>query len=119
MTDEAFHHKFGKIWADRTIPKLTEDERNMVEDWAAHCFQIAAVQPGLAAPAGEIYGEFGLDPERVIADIVRAPATSRAASAMKGETNIFRVLIKTLLNAGMITDRTRGLLRACMSTWTS
>ncbi|MEO8602708.1 MAG: ferritin-like domain-containing protein, partial [bacterium] len=26
MTDEAFHHKFGKIWADRTVPKLTEEE---------------------------------------------------------------------------------------------
>ena len=24
MTDEAFHHKFGKIWADRTIPKLSQ-----------------------------------------------------------------------------------------------
>src|ERR1700689_4307840 len=39
MTDEAFHHKFGKIWADRTIPKMTTDEHQMVEDWAAHCFQ--------------------------------------------------------------------------------
>ena len=27
---------------------------------------------------------------------------------MKEATNIFRVLIKTLLNAGIITDRTRG-----------
>src|SRR5215831_5217418 len=26
MTDEAFHHKFGKIWADRTIPKLSSEE---------------------------------------------------------------------------------------------
>ena len=25
MTDEAFHHKFGKIWADRTIPNLSEE----------------------------------------------------------------------------------------------
>ena len=24
MSDEAFHHKFGKIWADRTVPKLSE-----------------------------------------------------------------------------------------------
>ena len=24
MTDEAFHHKFGKIWADRTIPHLSQ-----------------------------------------------------------------------------------------------
>jgi hypothetical protein len=27
---------------------------------------------------------------------------------MKESTNIFRVLVKTLLNAGIITDRTRG-----------
>ena len=39
MTDEAFHHKFGKIWADRTIPKLSQEEHNIVEDWAAQCFQ--------------------------------------------------------------------------------
>src|SRR5215470_176221 len=39
MTDEAFHHKFGKIWADRTVPHLTEAERNLVEDWTAHCAQ--------------------------------------------------------------------------------
>ena len=39
MTDEAFHHKFGKIWADKTVPQLTEAERNIVEDWAAHCAQ--------------------------------------------------------------------------------
>ena len=24
MTDEAFHHKFGKIWADKTVPHLPE-----------------------------------------------------------------------------------------------
>src|SRR5712671_1142085 len=29
MTDEAFHHKFGKIWADRTVPHLSEAERNI------------------------------------------------------------------------------------------
>src|ERR1700744_982916 len=39
MTDEAFHHKFGKIWADRTIPHLTEAEHEIIEMWAAHCFQ--------------------------------------------------------------------------------
>ncbi|MFZ3033230.1 MAG: ferritin-like domain-containing protein, partial [Parvibaculum sp.] len=39
MTDEAFHHKFGKIWADRTIPKLSKEEQDIIEDWAAECFQ--------------------------------------------------------------------------------
>ena len=37
MTDEAFHHKFGKIWADRTIPNSRTEEHNIVEDWAAQC----------------------------------------------------------------------------------
>jgi len=26
MTDEAFHHKFGRIWAARTVPKLSKEE---------------------------------------------------------------------------------------------
>src|SRR6202789_186597 len=32
MTDEAFHHKFGKIWADRTIPKLTVEKHQRCGD---------------------------------------------------------------------------------------
>ncbi|MEC8173207.1 MAG: ferritin-like domain-containing protein, partial [Pseudomonadota bacterium] len=39
MTDEAFHHKFGKIWADKTIANLLPAERDRVEDWAAECFE--------------------------------------------------------------------------------
>src|SRR5574338_1647627 len=63
MTDEAFHHKFGKIWADRTIPKLSPEEHAIIEDWAAHCFQ--AVLFNLVGPAQQkdLYEEFGLDPE--------------------------------------------------------
>src|SRR4029077_10420633 len=30
MPDEAFHHKFGKIWADRTLPKLSQVEHELV-----------------------------------------------------------------------------------------
>ena len=37
MTDEAFHHKFGKIWADKTITKLDEKEQNIIESCAANC----------------------------------------------------------------------------------
>ena len=38
MSDEAFHHKFGKIWADRTVPQLNSSEHKEVEDWAEHLF---------------------------------------------------------------------------------
>ena len=108
MTDEAFHHKFGKIWADRTIPKLTEAEHNIVEDWAAHCFQILLFN--LVSPSEQtaLYEEFGLDPAKVLEEIQVIATDEVRREDMKESTNIFRVLIKTLLNAGIITDRTRA-----------
>jgi hypothetical protein len=109
MTDEAFHHKFGKIWADRTIPKMTEEERNIVEDWAAHCFQSLLFNMGSPVQQAGVYRDFGLDPERVQAE-VRAIIQNDDArrERLKSQTNIFRVLIKTLFNAGLITERTRA-----------
>ena len=108
MTDEAFHHKFGKIWADRTVPMLSQAERNIVEDWAAHCAQSLLFDRGSPAQQVVIYSQFGLDPERVVADIVKRRAERDPTRRFKGETNIFRVLIKTLLNSGLITERTRS-----------
>src|SRR5579859_2449759 len=112
MTDEAFHHKFGKIWADRTIPKLTESERNVVEDWAAHCAQSLIFNNGSPQQQQIIYGQFGIDPERVLADIMERRKNKDPKKRFRGETNVFRVLIKTLLNAGLITDRTRNFYAA-------
>ena len=108
MTDEAFHHKFGKIWADRTIPKLSEAEHQIVEDWAAHCFQ--AVLFNLVSPSEQValYAEFDLDPARVLEEIQLIATDEARRQDMKEASNIFRVLIKTLLNAGIITDRTRA-----------
>jgi hypothetical protein len=108
MTDEAFHHKFGKIWADRTVPKLTPEEHAIVEDWAAHCFQ--SVLFNLVSPSEQrdLYEEFGLDPDKVLEAIQQLATDERRREDMKEATNIFRVLIKTLLNAGIITDRTRA-----------
>ncbi|MDP3852695.1 ferritin-like domain-containing protein [Phenylobacterium sp.] len=108
MTDEAFHHKFGKIWADRTVPQMSQAERNIMEDWAAHCAQSLLFNQGSPVQQQAIYSRFGLDPERVIADIVERRKSRDPNRKMRGETNIFRVLIKTLLNAGLITERTMG-----------
>jgi hypothetical protein len=108
MTDEAFHHKFGKIWADRTIPHLTESEHEVIEMWAAHCFQTLLFN--LVAPTQNVglYEEFGLDPERVIAEMAQIVNDETRREEMKEQTNIFRVLVKTLVNAGIITDRTKA-----------
>jgi len=108
MTDEAFHHKFGKIWADRTIPKLTKEEHNIVEDWAAHCFQTLLFN--LVAPhqMKDIYARFGLDPDLVMEGFQKVATDEARREQMKESTNIFRVLVKTLWNAGIITERTKS-----------
>ncbi len=107
MTDEAFHHKFGKIWADRTMPKLNEEEHARVEDWAAACFD--KVLFNLVNPEQKqvIYREFDLDWKWVSAAVAEGFTDDRRREMMMDSTNIFRVLIKTMLKAGIITDRTR------------
>jgi len=108
MTDEAFHHKFGKIWADRTVPKLAPEEHAIVEDWAAHCFQTLLFN--LVAPhqQREMYESFGMDVDKVVEELQLIATDEMRREDMKKATNIFRVLIKTLLNAGIISDRTRA-----------
>ncbi|HEY0300270.1 MAG TPA: ferritin-like domain-containing protein [Rhizomicrobium sp.] len=108
MTDEAFHHKFGKIWADKTIPQLSESERNTVEDWAAHCAQSLLFNNSSPEQMASIFGAFNLDPARVVADVMERRKSRDPKTRFRSDTNIFRVLIKTLLNAGLITARTRG-----------
>jgi hypothetical protein len=114
MTDEAFHHKFGKIWADRTVTKLSEEERNIIEDWAAHCFQTLLFNLVNPEQMKDVYARFGLDHKEIMAEfaeMVADPDASRREQ-MQQATNIFRVLIKTLLKAGIITDRTKSFYAA-------
>jgi len=112
MTDEAFHHKFGKIWADRTVPKLTEAERNIVEDWAAHCAQALIFNTNSPEQQHKMFAPLGLDPERIMDEIRARKAIRDPVRQFKGEANVFRVLIKTLLQAGLITERTRKFYAA-------
>ena len=109
MSDEAFHHKFGKIWADRTIAKLSEAEHVAVEDWAAKCFQTLLFNLINAEQKQAIYPQFGLDWQWVRGAVLEAFTDKDRRQAMTQSTNIFRVLIKTLLKAGIITERTRGV----------
>jgi hypothetical protein len=109
MTDEAFHHKFGKIWADRTVPKLTEAEHQKVEEWAAQCFQTLLFNLVNAEQKQVIYREFGLDWQWVRSAVLEAFTEADRRRVMTESTNIFRVLIKTLLKSGIITERTKPI----------
>jgi hypothetical protein len=107
MSDEAFHHKFGKIWADRTIPKLTEEEHIKVEDWAAKCFEQLLFNLVNPEQKKVIYGQFNLDWQWVHGAVIEAFTDDKRREMMTENTNIFRVLVKTIFKAGIITERTR------------
>lgn len=109
MSDEAFHHRFGKIWADRTVPKLTPSEHERVEDWAAECFQKLLFNLVSAEQKQAIYPQFGLTWEWAHSAMREAFGDEERRESMTENTNIFRVLIKTLLKAGIITERTRPI----------
>ena len=106
MTDEAFHHKFGKIWADRTMPHLTQQEHEKVEDWAMQCFNTLLYNLVSPDQKQTIYAQFGLDWQWVQGAVAEAITDDYRRERMKEGTDIFRVLIKTLLKAGIITERT-------------
>ena len=107
MTDEAFHHKFGKIWADKTIPKLDENEQNIIEDWAANCFQILLFNLVNPEQKKIIYDQFGLDWKQVLDELHEIITDDDRRERMRESTDIFRVLVKTLFKAGIITDLTK------------
>jgi len=113
MTDEAFHHKFGKIWAHNTVPHLDEAERNAVEDWALECFNRLLFNLVNAQQKRLIYDRYGLDWEWVRGAVMEVFTDKERRKMMGESTNIFRTLIKTLVKADIITERTR----ASYGTW--
>lgn len=106
MTDEAFHHKFGKIWADRTVPHLPEEERMLIEDWAWQVFEVLLFNLASPEQKKHVYAEVGLEWEWVQSAYMEAMTDANIRESMQDSTNIFRVLIKTLIKSGIITDRT-------------
>ncbi len=108
MTDEAFHHKFGKIWAHTTMPDLPQEEHDAVEDWALECFNLLLFNLVNAEQKRMMYPQFGLDWQWVRSAVMEAFGDTQRREMMKESTNVFRTLTKTLLKAGIITDRTRA-----------
>ena len=109
MSDEAFHHKFGKICADRTVPKLSESEHIKVEDWAEKIFTELLFNLINPFEKKEVYASVGLDAKWVQQEFEKYIDQSDVIKEeMKKNNNIFRVLVKTLLKAHIITDRTKA-----------
>ena len=109
MSDEAFHHRFGRLWAAKTIRHLSEDEPRKVEDWSAQLFQMLLFNLINAEQKQVIDAKYGLDWQWVRDAVKETFSDDDRRDQLKDSTNIFRVLIKTLLHAGIITQRTAPL----------
>jgi hypothetical protein len=109
MSDEAFHHRFGRIWAAKTIRHLNEEEHRKVEDWSAQIFQTLLFNLINAEQKQVIYAKYGLDWQWVRDAVKEIFSDNDRRDQLKESTNMFRVLIKTLLHAGIITERTAPL----------
>ena len=109
MSDEAFHHRFGRLWAAKTIRHLSEEEHRKVEDWAAQIFQMLLFNLINTEQKQVIYAKYGLDWQWVRDAVKETFSDDDRRAQLKESTNIFRVLIKTLLHAGIITARTAPL----------
>jgi hypothetical protein len=109
MSDEAFHHRFGRLWAAKTIGHLSEEEHRKVEDWTAQLFQMLLFNLINAEQKQVIYAKYGLDWQWVRDSMKEVFGDEDRRAQLRNSTNIFRVLIKTLLHAGIITKRTAPL----------
>jgi hypothetical protein len=109
MSDEAFHHRFRRLWASKTIRHLSADEHQKVEDWSAQIFQMLLFNLINAEQKQVIYAKYGLDWQWVRDAVRETFSDDDRRAQLKESTNIFRVLIKTLLHAGIITQRTAPL----------
>ena len=72
------------------------------EVWAASCYQTLLFNLVNPEQKRAIYPEFGLDWQRVRGAIQEAFTDDHRRASMTQSTNIFRVLIKTLLKAGIM-----------------
>jgi len=88
---------------------LSEEDHRKVEDWSAQIFQMLLFNLINAEQKQVIYAKYGLDWQWVRDAVKETFSDDDRRGQLKESTNIFRVLIKTLLHAGIITQRTAPL----------
>lgn len=112
LADESYHHRFGRVWGDITIPTLDEPQRRQMENWAAACFMNVFQNLSGTEERSLVYESLGLKPAWVIGAMREAQHDPAMRAAMERETLLYRVLAKTLEQSGIITGRTRPLYAA-------
>ena len=99
MTDEAFHHRFGKIWADRTLPEAEPRRARAGRGLDRAGVRDAAVQP-VEPGAARVYLRRVRARLAVLRESVRERFVGGRKNSLREGTNIFRVWSRRCLRPG-------------------
>ena len=110
--DEARHVSFGIISMNHEIPKLSEDEREQLEDFGFQAISILFGENGIGS-GGEIMADAGVDPEEATKAIIEEVMESGDMSSndMRLQT-VREYMLPNLEKVGLLTERIRPQYKA-------
>ena len=103
---KAVHHDMGLDWAKRTLPRLSPPEHNAVAEWTARCFAMVMTHIAWPVEDMEYYRVFGLDRERVSAEIAALVKSGQFRAEAQGLSAIFRTSAQTLHSSNLVSEKT-------------
>jgi hypothetical protein len=107
MADEAQHHRVGKTWVEDDLSAIDETSRHALEDWALRCFRVLVENMNHPKEKAELYADFGIEWEWAARALREAYGTQALRDQVRQAHRVFHPLVTSLLEAGLITRRTR------------
>jgi hypothetical protein len=114
MTDEAFHHRFGKLWCDLSLAQLPEADRANLEAWTHDCLRRFITRMNPPYEQIVLRQEFGIDPAVVARELQALANAGTEATSTAQRT--FRVLTRILNESGLLNDTARQAYSAFLDT---
>ncbi|MFL6622111.1 MAG: ferritin-like domain-containing protein [Sulfurifustis sp.] len=112
MSDEAFHHKAGRIWSKVDLPYLTDEEKEKAEAFALECFDALMFNVMHPSQKQVIYDRYGFD-WKWVREAMKESYTSEVRRQELAATNsAFRIVMRTLVNSGVVSQKTEGAYAA-------
>jgi len=107
--DEARHVSYGLIYMKEELPRMSEDQRNQVEDFALGGVRLLAdpaQQSAASSPLFQMFDEAGIDKEAAIQEMTAKFADPEFRAS---QPNAFRDYVYPQLDRiGLVTDRTKS-----------
>lgn len=108
MSDEAFHHKAGRIWSKVDLPSFTDEEKEKAEAFALACFEGLMFNVMNPSQKQVVYDRYGLE-WKWVRDAMKESYTSELRRReLADRSSTFRILMRTLVNSGVVTKRTEA-----------